>query len=110
MMKGGYVYLLSNSKEKEYKIGVTKSDIDKRIKKLQTGSAEPIYLIRFYYSEHPFLLERWLHQQYFSKRMEGEWFYLEDNEVSEFEQHCLDFEKMSESLKNNIFWKKQLNH
>ena len=43
----GCVYLLGDwDKENRYKIGVTRGDVDKRIKKLQTGNSGEIYLIK----------------------------------------------------------------
>ena len=45
----GSVYLLGDSeKEGIFKIGVTRGDIQKRIKKLQTGNAGEIYLVSYY--------------------------------------------------------------
>lgn len=50
----GYVYLLSMWEDDTnlYKIGVTKNDIDKRIKSLQTGNPSEILLINSYKSEN----------------------------------------------------------
>ena len=53
----GSVYLLGDSeKEGIFKIGVTRGDIQKRIKKLQTGNGGEIYLLSYYETEHPFLM------------------------------------------------------
>ena len=43
--KGGYVYLLCDlDKERTYKIGVTRGDIDKRIKKLRKCSMWSVFI------------------------------------------------------------------
>ena len=55
----GYVYLLCDlDRERTYKIGVTRGDINKRIKKLQTGNAGEIHLVNYHKSEKPFFIEK----------------------------------------------------
>ena len=41
---GGYVYLIADRNNNTYKIGVTKSDPIKRLKKLQTGNSSELEL------------------------------------------------------------------
>ena len=42
---GGYVYVLGDfTKANIYKIGVTRGNVEKRIKKLQTGNSGEIFL------------------------------------------------------------------
>jgi len=56
------------------KIGVT-NDIDKRLKTLQTGNPEKLKVI--WYEDgllEPTKLERHLHRQFASNRLNGEWF------------------------------------
>ena len=61
----GFVYLLKeDGDEALYKIGVTKGDINARIKKLQTGNGNKIRLVHSFLSDRPFKLERMLHQKY----------------------------------------------
>ena len=59
MMKenGGYVYILGDTtKANIYKIGVTRGNVEKRIKKLQTGNSGEIFLCMKYWTKYPFLL------------------------------------------------------
>lgn len=105
----GYVYLLGDwEKEGIYKIGVTKGTIDRRIKKLQTGNAGEIYLCNYYHTEHPFYIEKILHQRLLPKRISGEWYNLEPDEVFKFKDLCDDIERMAESLIDNPFFPKKL--
>lgn len=92
----GVVYLLGDSlKEGFYKIGVTRGAIEKRIKKLQTGNAGEIYLVNSFETNHPFILEKMLHNRYFGKQAMGEWYELCDDDV-------INFAKICESLQTNI--------
>lgn len=86
-----FVYLLKNS-ENIYKIGVSK-DVDKRIKQLQTGYSDDIVLVDKFLSEYPFKIETYLHHRYQVENVKGEWFYLTNEDVNNFKQHCLQLEK-----------------
>lgn len=55
------------------KIGVT-NDIDKRIKNLQTGNAEPIELLYLEERKNPTKAEKFLHNYFQKNRKKGEWF------------------------------------
>ena len=78
----GSVYLLGDTKQEGiYKIGVTRGDINKRIKKLQTGNSSEIYLVSYYETEHPFLMEKMLHNKYINDNVLNEWFALKDEDV-----------------------------
>ena len=92
--KGGYVYLLCDlDKEKTYKIGVTRGDINKRIKKLQTGNSGEIHLVNYHKSEAPFFVEKHLHHYYNKTNIRNEWFLLTDEEAMEFKNNCLKIEE-----------------
>lgn len=80
----GTVYLLNAWGTNKYKIGFTKRDINLRIKQLQTGCPDEIVLARKYECENYQKVEKWLHKQHNSKRVEGEWFLLEDADVYNF--------------------------
>ncbi len=105
----GTVYLVGDwEKENFYKIGVTRGDIDKRIKKLQTGNGGEIYLVSKYETEHPFLMEKMLHLRFNNERVMNEWFMLDSNDVIHFVDNCRDIEETIEALKDNYFFKKKL--
>ena len=99
-----FVYLLGDSgQDNIYKIGVTRGKIEKRIKQLQTGNANEIYLIDFYETKYPFFIERWLHIKFYPRQKIGEWFFLKDNEVFNFKKDCSIMEENAKSLKGNPF-------
>lgn len=104
--KFGYVYLLyDNSHDNFYKIGVTRGSIDKRIKKLQTGNAGEINVCKYYKTQVPFFIEKWLHTLYLSKKVRNEWFELTDKEVMDFENRCKEYEEMYFLMEGNPFFK-----
>lgn len=103
----GYVYLLCDlDRERTYKIGVTRGDINKRIKKLQTGNAGEIHLVNYHKSEKPFFIEKKLHLFYNKTNIRNEWFTLTDEEAMNFKNNCLKAEEIYEALKDNPFFKK----
>lgn len=84
----GTVYLLNAWGTDNYKIGVTKRDVNKRIKQLQTGCPDEIILVKKFECENYRKVERWLHRQHGMTRVEGEWFVLEDDAIHSFESDC----------------------
>lgn len=105
----GSVYLLGDwDKEGRYKIGVTRGDVEKRIKKLQTGNSGEIYLVSKYETEHPFLMEKMLHTRFGIDRVLNEWFELKNEDVLNFINHCKDVERIINSLKDNYYFRKKL--
>lgn len=81
-----YVYLLKTP-ENIYKIGVAKN-VDKRIKSLQTGSADKIILVDKFLSEYPFKIESTLHRKYSNNNIKGEWYYLTNENINNFQKDC----------------------
>ena len=101
----GCVYLIDDwDKEHRYKIGVTRGDVYKRIKKLQTGNSGEIYLVDKYETDHPFVMEKMLHTWYFGKKALGEWFELDDEEVRAFKANCQKITEIIESLSDNCYF------
>lgn len=106
----GTVYLLGDSrKEGVYKIGVTMGKVENRIKKLQTGNSGEIYLVSFYQTDYPFVMEKMLHTKYFSNRALGEWFELSDEDVISFLDNCEKIQENINVLKENYFFNKKYN-
>jgi hypothetical protein len=104
----GSVYLVGDSeKENYYKIGVTRGDINKRIKKLQTGNGGDIYLISHYETKYPFILEKMLHNKYKEFQIINEWFLLEKEEVDNFLNICEMLNNNVMSLEDNYFFNKK---
>jgi hypothetical protein len=106
----GTVYLLCElSNTERYKIGVTRRDVDKRIKECQTGNANPIHLVNKFESEHYKKVESWLHRRYHScKVIEGgtEWFDLPAEDVIGFTKICEEVEgTIKYMIEHNHFFK-----
>lgn len=86
----GYVYLMKDASG-SYKIGAT-ANLDKRLEQLK--SANPtIELVKFAESRDPMALERQLHAYFREKRGHGEWFGLDECDISEIGR-VLDHEKL----------------
>lgn len=102
----GFVYLICDPSNDNFKIGVTKkNDIRERIKKLQTGNSTELFISSYYECEYPFRLEKLLHTKFHNKRKIGEWFSLESTDISNFKTICKELEKIIYCLKDNPFIK-----
>lgn len=99
-----YVYLMGDSgQDNTFKIGVTRGEVNKRIKELQTGNGEEIYLVNYYETQYPFFIERLLHTKLYPKQKRNEWFNLDNNDIINFRLYCEEIEKQAEALKDNPF-------
>jgi len=94
------VYLISK-KDKDsiidlentvYKIGVTKQKVENRIKQLQTGSDKKLETVKTFESNFAYSVERNLHKIFNHKRINREWFKLDENDVTTFLLLCQKFE------------------
>lgn len=74
----GYVYLLKCGNH--YKIGQSKKPRT-RLKQLRTGSPHPIEVVHTLRTPHFRQVEQMLHRRFASKRGEGEWFLLSEEDV-----------------------------
>jgi hypothetical protein len=84
----GKVYLVGNLDDGLYKIGWTRGSIEKRIAPLQTGNPNKIEPVRLFETKHYVTLETYMHNRHASKRREGEWFALTDDDVVNFINDC----------------------
>lgn len=102
----GYVYLIGEKENDDtYKIGSTRAkDVNYRLKQLQTGNSYELYVKDYYKTEHPFKLEKMLHNHFKSSSLIGEWFKLTKSNIDNFKSICEEKEKIIESLKYNPFY------
>ena len=77
----GVVYLIGC--DGYVKIGLTNGDPQQRTAFLQIGSPHELKLLKVFRTEHPILMEGWLHRRYARVYVRGEWFKLPDDVVSE---------------------------
>lgn len=103
----GYIYLLAEwGNELRYKIGITKNDVEKRLKQLKTGNSNDIKIIHTYQSTNYKKIEGILHRRFNPVRENGEWFTLTDEEVGSFLNECKKADETIDFLiKNNTFYK-----
>lgn len=101
-----FVYLLGDyGNDNLCKIGVTRGKIENRIKQLQTGNGNEIYLKDYYETKIPFYIEKILHLKFSSMQMLNEWFILDDDDIFNFKHTCFEIEKNILSLTGNPFMK-----
>lgn len=102
----GFVYLIGmKNQPNKFKIGSTRrKDINDRLKQLQTGNAEELYIKDFFETEKPFKLEQMLHNKYKSERLIGEWFEMSSAMTDTFHAVCENYQSIINSLKQNPFF------
>ena len=71
-----------------YKIGYTRRDVSKRIKELKTGNGSEMYVIDSFKSKWGTKIESQLHRIFKSKKINGEWFDLNEEDVKSFGDKC----------------------
>lgn len=98
------VYLIKNSDENQYKIGYTRRDVEQRLKEFKTGNCNELKVIHEFESEWGTKIESSLHRRFRTKKIDGEWFYLEKGEVDNFLCECQKLHFAFELLaENNSF-------
>ena len=102
----GYVYLIGEIENSgRYKIGSTRAkDVNHRLKQRPTGNASELYMKASFETEHPFKLEKMLHNHFKYKNLSGEWFGLSEADTEAFRGICEEKMKVINSLKDNPFY------
>lgn len=95
-----FVYLIRSTDNSVYKIGSTKN-INKRIKELQTGNAEKIYLVDKYESTNAFKIEKGLHNFFQHKKKLNEWFDFSIEDEIKFKELCILIDNNLKYIENN---------
>ena len=105
-LTNGYIYLIGEvGNPNHYKIGLTRDkNIEKRLKKLQTGSSEELYIRYSFFSNHVTKLEKMLHRHYDSVHSINEWFDISDDDAKDFLKVCEKYQNIIDSLKENPFF------
>jgi len=100
------IYLLNEQHTTNYKIGVTKSDTNKRKSSLQTGNSNAIINIMEFKTQYPYKVEKLLHRHFSKTRLYGEWFTLTDNQAMNFINTCQSYQNVVDyMLEHNQFYK-----
>ena len=100
------IYLISAQlgEEKYYKIGFTKRKVEKRLKELKTGNPAEFKIEKVYVADkYGPNIESILHSIFKNKKVDGEWFLLEQKDIDDFEHLCDTYYKNLELLKENTY-------
>lgn len=99
------IYILFISELNVSKIG-TSSNVQNRVKQLQTGCPYKIDFVRSYDSPFSTKIEKILHRKYQNRKVDneeykltGEWFNLDIKDILGFESECTEIEKTIDFLK-----------
>lgn len=82
--------------------------MNNRLKQLQTGNGNGLFLSAIYECEYPFRLEALLHRKFSYCRESGEWFRLDVDKVVNFKKICEETDKIIHLMKDNPFFCKDL--
>jgi predicted GIY-YIG superfamily endonuclease len=94
------VYLIVNE-EGKYKIGFTERKTEKRIKELQTGSHSLMTVVQEYETDNARQIETIMHRFMRSKKINGEWFELTNEDVLNFKDKCAQIDTNIKYLAEN---------
>ncbi len=97
------VYLI-RAGEDNYKIGITRRNPEKRLKELSTGNSEDLFIENVFESKWGTKIEAHLHRKYHSYRKRGEWFLLEQDDVSNFTTECQELHNLFEFMSKENYW------
>lgn len=101
------VYLICAEVEenKLYKIGYTRRSINQRIKEFKTGNASDFYIVDSFKSKWGTKIESRLHNLFRSKKISGEWFDLNDEDIKTFKDMCNKIHENLETIsKHNTYY------
>lgn len=101
-MNCGKVYLLQAGDL--FKIGITRGSVKNRIKQLSTGNPINITIVSTYESDKASKVESVLHNTFKSKKVKGEWFKLEDDDIKKFTSLCEVIENNIKLLEDSNTW------
>ena len=104
----GYVYLIEDSNNNVYKIGVTRSNSKRRLQKLQTGNSSKLIIKSIFETEYPFRLETMLHNKYQYYKVLNEWYELPEDIVNNFYEIYRKENDIIYIMKDNYFFSKNL--
>lgn len=85
VVKPGYVYLARHGSRREYKIGRTHNPI-RREGELRIELPEQLTPVHTIETDYPAGIERYWHERFADKRMNGEWFALDTDDVRAFKR------------------------
>lgn len=84
------IYLISSELNNNtlYKIGITKNNVNKRLKQLKTGNPGTLTVIHTFESQYATKIEKHFHKSKAASNVGGEWFNLSEQDISNFIPQC----------------------
>lgn len=104
MIYNVYLVCAEIGDERLYKIGYTRRPIEKRIKELKTGNAADFYIIDSFQSKWGTKIESILHRNLSSKKVNGEWFLLDDSDIKSFSKRCNEIHYNLELVSKSLYY------
>jgi len=100
------IYLISAEigGEKLHKIGYTKRTIEQRIKEFKTGNASEFYIVDSFESKWGTIVEAQLHKIFRDKKVNGEWFDLDDDDIMKFKKMCKQIDNNLEVVSQGNYY------
>lgn len=93
--------MIENVSNNSVKIGYTKGKAEDRKKQLLTGSSDDLRVIKTVPTKFGRKLESFLHQKFIRKKIRGEWFALDTEDIEQMDMICEKYEKNRQFLIDN---------
>jgi hypothetical protein len=98
------IYLISSIVNDQimYKVGYTKRKVEDRIKEFKTGNPGDFNIVEVYEAKNfGVSIEKNLHNKYKDKKINGEWFMLEKEDIETFMEDCEKLYKRYKFIQEN---------
>ena len=97
------IYLISSDTngKKLYKIGITKRSIPERIKEFKTGNASELLIVDSFVSKWARKIEATFHRSLKPKKISGEWFDLDEEDIDTFKSKCIAMNENFEIIESS---------
>jgi len=90
--------------EKLYKIGYTRRDVETRVRELKTGNAADLFIVESFKSKWGTKIESQIHRRFRHKKVNGEWFDLNDDDVQGFIDICKNIDNNLEIVSQSTYY------
>ena len=101
------VYIISSeiNGEKLHKIGFTRRTVEKRLDEFRTGNASDLKIVDVFVSKWGTKIEAYLHKYFLHKKVGGEWFNLNEDDLVNFGILCQQLDENFNIIeKNNTYY------
>jgi len=96
------IYLISSNTNGKtlYKIGITKRSIPERIREFKTGNASELLIVDSFVSKWARKIEATFHRALKAKKISGEWFDLDEEDILTFKSKCMTLHENFEVIES----------